>query len=54
MNCCQSAILPFALGVWVESTFSEVDVHVQGTILLHFLQVHTKQEGVFSVRQIKI
>lgn len=48
MNCCQSAILPLAFGVWVEATFSEVDVHEKGTILLHFLQVHSKQENELS------
>ena len=42
MNGCQPAILPLAFGVWVESTFSEVDVHVQGTVLLHRLQGNTK------------
>lgn len=29
VNCCQSAILPLSFGVWVESTFSEVDVYVK-------------------------
>lgn len=38
MNCCQSTILPFAFGVWVESTFGEIDMHVKGTILLHLLK----------------
>lgn len=48
MNCCQSAILPLALRIRVESTFSEVDVHVEGPVLLHFLQVNIKQEEVFK------
>lgn len=41
MNCCQSAILPLALWVWVEPTFSEVDMDVQGAVLLDLLQQHT-------------
>lgn len=37
MNCRQSAILPLAFGVWVEATFSEVDVYVERAVLLHAL-----------------
>lgn len=40
INCCQSAILALAFRVWLKSTFREVDVHVKGTVLLHFLQAH--------------
>lgn len=40
INCCQSAILALAFRVWLKSTFSEVDVHVKGTVLLHFLKVN--------------
>lgn len=43
MDCCQSAVLPLALGVRVEPAFSEVDVYVEGTILLHVLQAQTKR-----------
>lgn len=45
MNCCQSAILPLAFRVWVETTFSEVDVYVKGTILLHLLHVYKQETG---------
>lgn len=37
VDCRQSAILPLALGVGVKSTFSEIDVHVKGTVLLQLL-----------------
>lgn len=37
VNCCQPAILPLTLGVRVKSTFSEIDVHVKGTVLLQLL-----------------
>lgn len=46
MNCCQSAILSFAFGVWVEPTFSEVDVYVERAILLHALQKGEKGENI--------
>lgn len=46
MNCCQSAILSFAFGVWVEPTFSEVDVYVKRAILLHALQKSQKGENI--------
>lgn len=65
MYCCQSAILPLAFGVWVESTFSEVDVHVKGSVLLHCLwDVHllivlvttvpTLPRGPVSVDQVPV
>lgn len=43
MNCCKSAILPLAFWIWMESTFSEIDMYVEWSVLLHFLKVHTKQ-----------
>lgn len=46
MNCCQSAILSFAFGVWVEATFSEVDVYVERAVLLHALQNSPKGENI--------
>lgn len=44
MNCRQSAILSLAFGVWVEPTFSEVDVYVERTVLLQALHGYNKQK----------
>lgn len=46
MNCCKSAILSFAFGVWVEPTFSEVDMYIERAILLHTLQQFEKMENL--------
>lgn len=51
MNCCQSAVLPLAFGVWVKPTFGEVDVHVQGTVLLHFLQAQVSKRKLFKAEK---
>lgn len=46
MNCCQSAILSLAFRVWVEPTFSEVDMYVERAILLHALQKFQSTENI--------
>lgn len=51
MNCCQSAILPLAFGVRVKSTFSEVDVHVKGAVLLHLLQAQMSKSKLFKAEK---
>lgn len=48
MNSCQSAILSLAFRVRAESTFGEVDMHVERAIPLHFL--HTNKLDLKTVQ----